>query len=268
MSETANGTAGPSVGDGNPSADELRAPSEAPGAGLRVGVLALQGGVREHVRLLGALGADAVLVRRASQIGEIDALVIPGGESSTIDRLTRILGLRDPLRKAIAGGLPVLGTCAGLIMLADRILDPAPGQETLGGLDAVVRRNAFGRQVDSTEELIATADGPVRAAFIRAPQVVEVGDGVEVIARRGGAVSAESDGAARGGDGSGGAAGGDGGSGGAAGRPSDSCAAVLADASLPIVGIAAGNLIGISFHPELTGDTTVHERLLRLARER
>ncbi|WP_396127024.1 pyridoxal 5'-phosphate synthase glutaminase subunit PdxT [Brachybacterium huguangmaarense] len=197
-----------------------------PGAGLRVGVLALQGGVREHVELLTSLGARAVLVRRPVQLEDLDALVLPGGESSTIDRLTRILGLRDPLRATLAGGLPTLGTCAGLILLADRVLDPAPGQQSLGGLDVTVRRNAFGRQVDSAEETLATTLGPVRAAFIRAPEVVAVGEGVEVNARRGDDVG---------------------------------------DPHAPIVGVRAGSLLGISFHPELTGETTVHRELLRLA---
>lgn len=191
----------------------------------RVGVLALQGGVREHAELLAGLGAEPVLVRRAAQLDGLDALVLPGGESSTIDRLTRVLGLRDPLRAAIGGGLPTLGTCAGLILLADRVLDPAPGQETLGGLAVTVRRNAFGRQVDSSEETVQTLLGPVRAAFIRAPEVIEVDPGVEVLGRRG----------------------------------SDP-----GDAEAPIVAVRSGHLLGLSFHPELTGDPTMHKELLGL----
>lgn len=199
-----------------------------------VGVLALQGGVAEHASLLEELGAQVVLVKRPEQLVGLDALVLPGGESTTIDRLTRIFGLRQPLIDAIASGLPTLGTCAGLILLAREIEDPAAGQQTLGLLDVTVRRNAFGSQVDSAETELAWgsagADGfgqlteaggqvPVRAAFIRAPIVTRVGEGVTVLARHDGQV----------------------------------------------VGVQQGHLLGISFHPELTGDTTVHEALLDLA---
>jgi 5'-phosphate synthase pdxT subunit len=150
----------------------------------RVGVLALQGDVREHLAVLASLGAEATPVRSAAQLDAVDALVIPGGESSVIDRLSRILRLREPLRERIAGGMPVLGTCAGLILLADRILDAAPGQRTLGGLDVTVRRNAYGRQVDSFEAAVAMpalGAEPVAASFIRAPVVEEVGAGVTVL---------------------------------------------------------------------------------------
>ena len=116
-----------------------------------IGVLALQGDVREHVRALTAAGAKATTVRRPAELASCDGLVLPGGESTTIVRLARLFGLLDPLRDAVGSGLPVLGTCAGMILLADRILDGAPGQETLGGIDMTVRRNAFGRQVDSFE---------------------------------------------------------------------------------------------------------------------
>lgn len=148
------------------------------GAGLRIGVLALQGDVREHARLLEELGAAVTLVRRPSELVAVDALVLPGGESGVMDRLARIVGLREPLREAIADGLPVLGTCAGLILLADRLLDGTPGQETLGGLDVTVRRNAFGSQSDSFEtDLEIPALGPpaVRTAFIRAPLIEQLG---------------------------------------------------------------------------------------------
>lgn len=199
-----------------------------------VGVLALQGGVAEHASLLEKLGAQVVLVKRPEQLEGLDALVLPGGESTTIDRLTRIFGLRQPLIDAIAGGLPTLGTCAGLILLAREIEDPAAGQQTLGLLDVTVRRNAFGSQVDSAETELTWgttgADGagqltgaggqvPVKAAFIRAPIVTRVGADVTVLARHAGQV----------------------------------------------VGVQQGHLLGISFHPELTGDTTVHRALLDLA---
>lgn len=199
-----------------------------------VGVLALQGGVAEHASLLEKLGAQVVLVKRPGQLEGLDALVLPGGESTTIDRLTRIFGLRQPLIDAIAGGLPTLGTCAGLILLAREIEDPAAGQQTLGLLDVTVRRNAFGSQVDSAETELTWgttgADGagqltgaggqvPVKAAFIRAPIVTRVGADVTVLARHAGQV----------------------------------------------VGVQQGHLLGISFHPELTGDTTVHRALLDLA---
>lgn len=208
-----------------------------------VGVLALQGGVAEHLAMLESLGARAVRVRSASDlVGDdgaplVDALVLPGGESSTMDRLCRTFGLFDPLRAVIQAGLPVLGTCAGLIMLAARIEDPAPGQQSLGVLDVAVARNAFGSQVDSAEVSLEWAGSrsahdhvdanvdaasdpsyAVRAAFIRAPAVTRVGDGVKVLARY-----------------------------------QDS-----------VVAVRQGNVLGISFHPELTGDTTVHEELLWL----
>jgi len=144
----------------------------------RVGILALQGNVREHAAVLDGLGSRVSLVRRAAQLGEIDALVLPGGESSAIDKLSRRLGLRDPLIAAISAGMPTLGTCAGLIALADRLVDGIEGQQTLGGLDVAVRRNAFGRQGESFEtELEVPAFGahPVPAAFIRAPVIEEIG---------------------------------------------------------------------------------------------
>ena len=119
-----------------------------------VGVLALQGDVREHVRMLERCGVDAVPVRRERELGAVDGIVIPGGESSTIDKLLRAFELFEPLQKAIRDGLPAFGSCAGMILLADRVLDGIEGQQTLGGLDVTVRRNAFGRQVDSFLSLI------------------------------------------------------------------------------------------------------------------
>jgi pyridoxal 5'-phosphate synthase pdxT subunit len=150
-----------------------------------VGVLALQGDVVEHVRALRAAGAAPVSVRRPDELDRVDGLIIPGGESTTIWKLIDVFGLAEQLRKRIAGGLPVFGSCAGLIMLADRLPDPASGQETLGGIDMTVRRNAFGRQADSFERdlVIACLPGPpYRAVFIRAPWVEEVGPDVEVLA--------------------------------------------------------------------------------------
>lgn len=154
-------------------------------AGPRIGVLALQGDVREHARLLEQLGAQVTTVRRPAELAEVEGLVIPGGESTVIDRLARLTGLQGPLREAIAGGLPVLGTCAGLILLAARLEGAGPGQETFGGLDVCVRRNAFGRQTQSfeTELLVPVLEGPpARAAFIRAPLIEEIGPDAELLA--------------------------------------------------------------------------------------
>lgn len=181
-----------------------------------VGVLALQGGVREHADLLSRLGATVRAVRRPEDLTGLDALVLPGGESSVMDRLARSFGLREPLRAAIADGLPTLGTCAGLVLLATDVEDPAPGQQSLGALDVTVRRNAFGSQVASAEVVMPTTLGDVRAAFIRAPEITRVGAGVEVLARHAGA----------------------------------------------IVAVRAGTVMGVSFHPELTGDPTFHRELL------
>jgi 5'-phosphate synthase pdxT subunit len=150
-----------------------------------VGVLALQGDVAEHIRALTAAGAEPAAVRRPEELDRAEGLVIPGGESTTIWKLIDIFGLADQLRKRIADGMPVFGSCAGMIMLADRLPDPASGQETLGGIDMTVRRNAFGRQVDSFErdlDIDGLAGGPYRAVFIRAPWVEEVGPGVEILA--------------------------------------------------------------------------------------
>lgn len=181
-----------------------------------VGVLALQGGVREHASVLTGLGATVRAVRDPADLSGLDAVVLPGGESSVMDRLGRLYGLAEPLRDLIVGGLPTLGTCAGLVLLAREILDPAPTQRSLGVLDITVRRNAFGSQVHSAEHEVNTVLGLVRAAFIRAPEVVRVGPGVQVVARR----------------------------------------------EQAIIGVRAGAVTGLSFHPELTGDPTFHAALL------
>ncbi len=196
---------------------------------LRIGVLAVQGDVREHVRVLTALGAAAHTVRRPRELDGLQGLVIPGGESTTMDKLVRAFELAEPLRALIRGGLPVYGSCAGMIMLADRIAEPRPDQQTLGGLDITVRRNAFGRQVDSFEKDVAFAglSEPVRAVFIRAPWVEQVGAEVEVLARVEGPVGA--------------------------GR---------------IVAVRQGPLLATSFHPEVTGDTRVHELFVTMCKER
>jgi pyridoxal 5'-phosphate synthase pdxT subunit len=191
------------------------------GSSPTVGVLALQGDFREHLAVLAQLGVRAVAVRRPVELESIDGLVIPGGESSVMDKLSRLFGLAEPLRAAIASGLPVYGTCAGLIMLADTVLDSINGQQTLGGLDVTVRRNAFGSQLDSFETDIAMpvlGDPPVHAIFIRAPVVESVGDGVSVLG-------------------------------------------ALDDGR--IVAVEQGNLLGTSFHPEITGETRFHEHFLR-----
>ncbi|MCR2785658.1 MULTISPECIES: pyridoxal 5'-phosphate synthase glutaminase subunit PdxT [unclassified Microbacterium] len=151
----------------------------------RAGVLALQGDVREHLRVLTLLGAEAVPVRTPAELASVDGLVVPGGESSVIDKLSRAFGLFQPLRERIAERMPVYGTCAGLILLADRITDGAPGQQTFGGIDVTVQRNAFGGQVDSFEtdlDVPALGDRPVHAVFIRAPRVIQAGPGVEPLA--------------------------------------------------------------------------------------
>ncbi|CAM5245138.1 pyridoxal 5'-phosphate synthase glutaminase subunit PdxT [Streptomyces narbonensis] len=158
-----------------------------------IGVLALQGDVREHLIALASADAVARPVRRPEELAEVDGLVIPGGESTTISKLAALFGLMEPLRERIAAGMPVYGTCAGLIMLADKILDPRSGQETFGGIDMIVRRNAFGRQNESFEAGVGVTgieDGPVEGVFIRAPWVESVGAQVEVLAEHGGHIVA------------------------------------------------------------------------------
>lgn len=185
-----------------------------------VGVLALQGDFREHIAVLTSLGADARPVRRPEELAIVGGLVIPGGESSVMDKLSRLFGLAEPLKQAIGSGLPVYGTCAGLIMLADRVLDAIVGQQSLGGFDISVRRNAFGSQLDSFEtdlEIPVLGDPPVHAVFIRAPVVEDVGEGVAALA-------------------------------------------TLPDGR--VVAVEQGNLLGTSFHPEMTGDTRFHQYFL------
>ncbi|GHG28742.1 pyridoxal 5'-phosphate synthase glutaminase subunit PdxT [Streptomyces hydrogenans] len=157
-----------------------------------IGVLALQGDVREHLIALAAADAVARPVRRPEELAEVDGLVLPGGESTTISKLAVLFGLMEPIRERIAAGLPVYGTCAGMIMLADKILDPRSGQETFGGIDMIVRRNAFGRQNESFEAGVTVTgiDTPVEGVFIRAPWVESVGAGVEVLAEHEGHVVA------------------------------------------------------------------------------
>jgi 5'-phosphate synthase pdxT subunit len=193
-----------------------------------VGVLALQGDVREHLAVLAALGAEPVPVRRPEELAAVDGLVVPGGESTTMVKLADRFGLLGPLRAAVRRGLPAYGSCAGMIMLADRILDAPADQRTIGGLDVTVRRNAFGRQVDSFEsavDLAGVAGGPLHALFIRAPWVEQAGPGVEVLGR-------------------------------VVGGPADG----------KIVAVRQGRLVATSFHPELTGDTRVHALFVDLVR--
>jgi len=152
---------------------------------MKVGVLALQGDVREHIQSLLACGVEAVAVRRAEEIESIDALVLPGGESTTIAQLAEVFGIFDLIQNKIKHGMPVYGSCAGMILLADEILDAKKDQKSFGGLDITVRRNAFGRQVDSFESDIAFNDGSeqlIRAVFIRAPWVEKVSNSVQVLA--------------------------------------------------------------------------------------
>lgn len=158
-----------------------------------IGVLALQGDVREHLIALASADALARPVRRPEELAEVDGLVVPGGESTTISKLAALFGLLEPLRERIRAGMPVYGTCAGMILLADKILDPRSGQETLGGIDMIVRRNAFGRQNESFEAAVEVAGidgGPVEGVFIRAPWVESVGAGAQVIAEHGGHIVA------------------------------------------------------------------------------
>ncbi len=164
---------------------------------MRVGVLALQGDFREHLFSLEECGVSASIVRRPRELAAVDALVLPGGESTAIANLARSFDMFEPLKARIAAGMPVYGSCAGMILLADRIIDAAVGQETFGGLDITVRRNAFGRQVDSFEtdlEFKGITNPPVRAVFIRAPWVESVGATVEVLATFEHAVAVRQDG--------------------------------------------------------------------------
>jgi 5'-phosphate synthase pdxT subunit len=192
-----------------------------------IGVLALQGDVREHLRVLASCGAPTAVVRRPEELERVGALVIPGGESTTMVKLARTFDLLEPMRKRVEQGMPAYGSCAGMIMLADRIVGGIEGQETIGGIDMLVRRNAFGRQVDSFEGDVRVTglDTPFHAVFIRAPWVESVGGQAEVLG------SAES--------------------GASAGR---------------IVAVRQGHLLATSFHPELTGDPRIHELFLQMVK--
>lgn len=150
---------------------------------MRIGVLALQGDFREHLQALNSIGVNTVEVKRAEELVGIDGLVLPGGESTTIAKLARIFNIFEPIQSYIKSGKPIYGSCAGLILLANRILDGAIGQETFGGLDITARRNAFGRQVDSFESELDFKDlGKINGVFIRAPWVEDVGPDVEILA--------------------------------------------------------------------------------------
>ncbi len=196
-----------------------------------IGVLALQGDVREHRAMLERAGAATVAVRRPSELASVDGIVLPGGESTTMYKLARTFDLFEPLRAAIRGGLPAFGTCAGMIMLADHIEGGIAGQETIGGLDVVVRRNAFGRQVDSFEadlDMEFGGDAPQRpfhAMFIRAPWVEKVGQHVEVVAR-----------------------------------------VATGEAVGRIVAVRQAALLATSFHPEITGDPRIHALFVDMVR--
>lgn len=148
-----------------------------------IGVLALQGDVREHLVALAAAGARTRLVRRPAELAEVDGLVIPGGESTTMSKLATIFGMLEPLRERVRAGMPAYGSCAGMIMLADKIMDGRDDQETIGGIDMIVRRNAFGRQNESFETAVDFDSGSVRGVFIRAPWVESTGAGVDVLSR-------------------------------------------------------------------------------------
>jgi 5'-phosphate synthase pdxT subunit len=148
---------------------------------MKIGVLALQGDFREHLVAAKASGHAALTVRRREELDEVDALILPGGESTTIAHLAATFNLMEPIRDRIKSGMPVYGSCAGMILLADRIIDGSVGQKTFGGIDMTVRRNAFGRQVDSFESDLSFNGEDLHAVFIRAPWVEEVGVGVEVL---------------------------------------------------------------------------------------
>lgn len=195
---------------------------------VRIGILALQGDVREHHAALAEIGVEPVSIRRASELDSIDGIIIPGGESTTMSRLLVVLGLLEPLREALADGLPAYGSCAGMIMLARDILDTRPDAQHLDALDITVRRNAFGRQVASFEtdlDIEGIDGGPMRAVFIRAPWVEASGDSVQIL----GTVP----------------------DGPAAGR---------------VVAVRQGDVLATSFHPEVTGDRRVHEYFVEMVR--
>jgi 5'-phosphate synthase pdxT subunit len=191
---------------------------------LKIGVLALQGDVREHIASLHECGATPITVRRPSELDSVSALILPGGESTTIAKLAHVFEIFEPIRKRIAEGMPVYGSCAGMILLADRVRDAAHDQTTFGGLDITVRRNAFGRQVDSFEtdlEIPEIASTAVRAVFIRAPWVEQVGSSVEVL----------------------------------------SSVTDKKGVTHPVA-VRQGSLLATSFHPELTSDNRIHRYFL------
>lgn len=191
---------------------------------MKVGVLALQGDVREHLRALEDCGVEALPVRRAEEIAEVDALVIPGGESTTIAHLAQTFGVFDLIAQRIKGGLPVYGSCAGMILLADRVLDATADQKTFGGMDITVRRNAFGRQVDSFEIDVAIeglSNTAMRAVFIRAPWVEQIGPGVQVLS------------------------------------------SVMREGVSHPVAVRQAHMLATSFHPELTEDSRIHRYFIQ-----
>jgi len=193
---------------------------------VRVGVLALQGDVREHRRVLDELGADHLAVRSAAELAGVDALILPGGESTTISHLLATSGLADPLADRLSEGMPAFGTCAGLVLLARSVLDGRDDQRSFGVLDADVRRNGYGRQVASFESSCELRDGGrIATVFIRAPRITRVGPGVEVLAT-----------------------------------------IDVGDGDHPVL-VRQGSAMGCAFHPELTGDSTVHHRFLDLVEE-
>lgn len=208
---------------------QLAVPVAASGAADPViGVLALQGDVGEHLRVVRDAGTAVRLVRRPSELAAVHALIVPGGESTTMSKLAVAFGLLEPIRRRVAAGMPVYGSCAGMIMLATHVLDGRDDQHGFGGIDMVVRRNAFGRQVDSFEadlQMFGIHGGPMHAVFIRAPWVESVGPDVRVLAR-------------------------------VAGGPADG----------RIVAVRQGNLLATAFHPELTGDERVHRHFVDLVR--
>ena len=192
---------------------------------MPIGVLALQGDFREHIATFASIGAQAIPVRTIDELDKCSALVIPGGESTVIQRLAENYGLFDPIKTQIKGGLPVFGTCAGMIMLAEEILDGIPGQRGFGGLDVAVRRNAFGNQLESFEadlKFSGITGEDIHAAFIRAPIVERVGAGVEVLS-------------------------------------------ALADGR--VVAVRSANLLGIAFHPEIAGETRIHQYFVKMIQD-
>ena len=189
---------------------------------MRIGVLALQGDVREHVNTLRQLDCVPVEVRKPSDLLDLDGLILPGGESTTISKLLDIFGLRQPILDFIKSGKSVFGTCAGMITLASEVLDSAAGQKSLGVMHISVRRNAFGSQLDSFEDSIDFDGTAIKVAFIRAPIVETVGDGVQVLSTLPG------------------------------GR---------------VVAARQANMLATSFHPEITGETFVHQYFLNMAKQ-